>query len=273
MQSKRPWFAYAILVVWALVVLGPLIDMLLLSFKDLSGIISNPLGLPTQWNISNYAQAWIQGDLLTYLVNTAIVSVVSVAAILFLSSMAAYAIARFQFPGNQLVYLFFLSGLALPIQMIAVPLFILMRDLGLVDNVASVILIYASSGMSFSVFLLVNFIRHVPQDLEEAALLDGASYFQIYWRIILPLIRPSLGTVGLLNFISAWNGFFFPLILLSNPDQMTVAVGVLSFVGQYATQWNLLLPALVIVTLPTVIVFIIVSQQFIRNMTAGAIKL
>ncbi|HEY7415399.1 MAG TPA: ABC transporter permease subunit, partial [Ktedonobacteraceae bacterium] len=109
--------------------------------------------------------------------------------------------------------------------------------------------------------------------LEEAALLDGASYFQIYWRIVLPLIRPSLGTVALLNFISAWNGFFFPLILLSNPDQMTVAVGVLSFVGQYATAWNLLLPALVIVTLPTAIVFIIVSQQFIRNMTAGAIKL
>jgi raffinose/stachyose/melibiose transport system permease protein len=273
MQSKRPWFAYGILVVWALIVLGPLIDMLLLSFKDLSGIVSDPLGLPTQWNVSNYTQAWTQGNIQTYLVNTAIVSVVSVAAILLLSSMAAYAIARFQFPGNQLVYLFFLSGLALPIQMIAVPLFILMRDLGLIDNILSVVLIYVGSGMSFSVFLLVNFIRHIPLDLEEAALLDGASYFQIYWRIVLPLIRPSLGTVGLLNFISAWNGFFFPLILLSNPDQMTVAVGVLSFVGQYATQWNFLLPALIIVTLPTVIVFIVVSRQFIRNMTAGAIKL
>ena len=273
MQSKRSWFAYVLLAVWALIVLGPLIDMLLLSFKDLPGIISDPLGLPTQWNVSNYTQAWTQGNLQTYLVNTAIVSLVSVTAILLLSSMAAYAIARFQFPGNQLIYLFFLSGLALPIQMIAVPLFILMRDLGLVDNILSVILIYVGSGMSFSVFLLVNFIRHIPLDLEEAALLDGASYFQIYWRIVLPLIRPSLGTVGLLNFISAWNGFFFPLILLSNPDQMTVAVGVLSFVGQYATQWNFLLPALVIVTLPTVIVFIIVSQQFIRNVTAGAIKL
>lgn len=273
MQAKRPWLAYGLLAIWALIVLWPLIDMFLLSFKDLAGIIGNPLGLPTQWNFSNYVQAWTQGNLLVYLINTAIVSLLSVTAILFLSSMAAYVIARFHFPGNQFVYLFFLSGLALPIQMIAIPVFILMRDLGLVDNFLSVILIYVGSGMSFSVFLLVNFIRHIPLDLEEAAFLDGASHFQIYWRIILPLIRPSLGTVGLLNFITAWNGFFFPLILLSDPNQMTVAVGVLSFIGEYAAQWNLLLPALIIVSLPTVVVFIIASRQFIRNMTAGAIKL
>src|SRR5579875_2597858 len=113
MQAKRPWLAYGLLVIWALIVLGPLIDMLLLSFKDLAGIVSNPLGLPTQWNFSNYAQAWTQGDLLVYLINTAIVSVVSVVAILLFSSMAAYVIARFHFPGNQFIYLFFLSGLAL----------------------------------------------------------------------------------------------------------------------------------------------------------------
>jgi len=273
MQFKRPIFAYILLVLAGIVALYPLLDMLLMSFKDLPGIITHPFGWPSTWHFDNYITAWTQGNLLTYLVNTAIVAVVAVAVIIFFSSMAAYAIARFEFRGNQIIYLTFLAGLALPIQMIAVPLFILMKQLSLIDNLLSVILIYSASGLSFSVFLLVNFIRSVPKDLEEAAFLDGATHFQVYWHVVLPLIRPSLSVTALLNFLSAWNGFFFPLILLSNPNHMTVAVGVLSFVGQYSTQWNLLLPALVIVMLPTIIVFALASKQFIRNMTAGAVKM
>jgi len=273
MQIKRPFIVYIVLILFAIIALYPLIDMVLMSFKSLPGIISHPFSLPTKWHWTNYSTAWNQGNLLSYLINTTIVSVSSVAIIIFFSSMAAYVIARFEFKGNQWIYLMFLAGLALPIQMIAVPLFILMKQLFLVGNLLSVILIYSASGLSFSVFLLVNFIRSVPKDLEEAAFLDGASHFQTYWRVILPLIRPSLSTTALLNFISAWNGFFFPLILLSNPNKMTVAVGVLSFVGQYSTEWNLLLPALVIVILPTIIVFAIASRQFIRNMTAGAVKM
>lgn len=273
MQFKRPVVAYIILVIFAIVALYPLLDMVFMSLKDLPGIISSPFSWPSSWHFENYSTAWSQGNLLSYLINTAIVSVVSVVVIIFFSSMAAYVIARFQFKGNQLIYLTFLAGLALPIQMIAVPLFILMTQLHLIDNLLSIILIYGASGLSFSVFLLVNFIRSVPKDLEEAAFLDGANYFQTYWHVILPLIRPSLSVTALLNFINAWNGFFFPLILLSNPNRMTVAVGVLSFVGQYSTQWNLLLPALVIVMLPTIIVFALASRQFIRNMTAGAVKM
>ncbi|SFU45158.1 carbohydrate ABC transporter permease [Alicyclobacillus macrosporangiidus] len=273
MQAKRPWIQYVILVIYALIVILPLLNLVFLSFKDLAGIAQHPFGPPATWHWSNYAQAWTDGNLLTYLVNTAIVSVLSVFIILLFSSAAAYVLARFEFRGNQLIYLTFLAGLALPIQMIAIPLFILMKHLNLLDHLLSVVLVYSASGLSFSVFLLVNFIRSVPRDLEEAAFLDGANHWQVYIRVILPLIRPSLTTVGLLNFIHSWNGFFFPLILLSNPEHMTVAVGVLSFIGEYATQWNLLLPALVIVMLPTIIVFVIASRQFIRNMTAGAIKI
>ncbi|MCL6441906.1 MAG: carbohydrate ABC transporter permease [Alicyclobacillus sp.] len=273
MQFKRPIIAYIILVLFAIIALYPLFNMVLMSFKDLPGIMSQPFSWPTSWNLSNYTTAWTQGNLSSYLINTAIVSLVSVATILFFSSMAAYVIARFEFRGNQLIYLTFLAGLALPIQMIAVPLFILMKHLYLLNNLLSVILIYSSSGLSFSVFLLVNFIRSIPKDLEEAAFLDGATHFQTYWHVILPLIRPSLSATGLLNFITAWNGFFFPLILLSDPNRMTVAVGVLSFIGEYGTQWNLLLPALVIVMLPTIVVFSVASRQFIRNITGGAVKM
>lgn len=273
METKRPIISYLLLIICALVILLPLLDLLSLSFKDLPGIIGQPFALPKVFQWSNYVNAWVEGSIGTFLLNTAIVAVVSVAVIIAFSSMAAYVIARFEFRGNQFIYLAFLAGLALPIQMIAVPMFILMRQLNLLDNLLSVILVYSASGLSFSVFLLVNFIRSIPKDLEEAAMLDGASHVQSFYHVILPLIRPSLTAVALLNFVSAWNGFFFPLILLSDPNQMTVAVGVLSFVGQYATQWNLLLPALVMVMLPTIVVFIVASRQFVRNMTAGALKL
>ncbi len=263
---------YAVLTVFAIIVILPIADMILMSFKSLAGIVGQPLSIPHHWRFSNYGLAWSEGNLLGYLINTAVVAVLSVVLIVFLSSLAAYGIARFKFVGNQAVYLLFLAGLALPIQMIAVPLFILMRQLSLLDHLASVTIIYIASGLSFSVFLLVNFIRHVPRELEEAAFIDGATHFQVYWHVILPLVRPSLSTVAVLNLISAWNNFFFPLILLNNPQRMTVAVGIMSFVGQYATQWNLLLPALVIVMIPTVIAFIVVSRQFVRNMMAGAVK-
>ena len=270
---RRSVLVYGVLILFAAIVIFPLANMILLSFKSLGGIVGHPLSWPTHWHLANYGHAWQEGNLLAYLVNTAVVAIIAVTAITFLSSMAAYGIARFRFRGNQFIYLFFLAGLALPIQMIAVPLFILMRQLNLLDHLASVTIVYIASGLSFSVFLLVNFIRNVPRDLEEAALVDGAHPWQIYWHVVLPLVRPSLSVVAILNFIAAWNNFFFPLILLTNPSRMTVAVGVMSFVGQYATQWNLLLPALVIVTLPTMAAFIIVSRQFIRNMMAGAIKL
>ena len=269
----RRFLTYGPLLIYAMIVIFPIANMVLLSFKSLDGIVSHPLGWPNHWYFSNFIEAWQEGNLGRYLINTAVVTLLSVTGIILFSSMAAYAIARFEFRGNQGIFLLFLAGLALPIQMIAVPLFILMHQLNLLNQLSSVVLIYVASGLSFSVFLLVNFIRNIPKDLEEAAFLDGASPIQVYWHIILPLIRPSLSIVTVLNFIAAWNNFFFPLILLTSPSKMTIAVGVMSFVGQYSTQWNLLLAALVIVTLPAMVVFGLMSRQFVRNMMAGAIKL
>lgn len=264
---------YILLALGALIMLFPLIDMVLMSFKSMSEMGTAPVGLPQTWLFSNYGTAWSQGNLGQYLVNSAIVSACSVVFVLLLSSLAAYVLARFEFPGNAFIYLLFLAGLALPIQLIAVPLFIIMKDLSLLNTLISVILVYTASGMSFSVFLLVNFFRTIPVDLEEAASIEGANSLSIYWLIMLPLLRPALTTVGLFNFVSSWNALFFPLIFLNDNSKMTVTVGVLSFVGQYSTQWNLLLPALVIITLPTVLVCIVASRQFIRGLTAGALRM
>ena len=271
MQSRHSLLAYSLLSVYGLLVFLPLLDMAFLSLKDMMGIASSPLTPPVHPVWSNYVTAWGQGDLGQYLVNSVVVSGASVALIVLLSSMAAYAIARLAFPGNQGVYLLFLAGLALPIQILAVPLFILMHNLHLIDNLLSVILIYSASGLSFSIFLLVVFIRSIPTALDESAYIDGAGHFQVYRHIILPLLGPAVSVVAILSFLNTWNGFFFPLILLTNPGHMTVAVGVLSFAGQFGTAWNLLLPALVIVMLPTIVVFAISSRWFVRSLTAGAL--
>lgn len=263
---------YVIACLWGAIVLFPLLDLLVLSVKTLPEIVSHPFQWPTHIHWSNYVVAWTQGDIGRLLLNTAVVAIGSVVVVVSLSSAAAYVLGRFAFRGNQAIYLMFLSGLALPIQLLAVPLFVLIRQLGLLDNPLSLVLVYGSSGLSFSVFLLTSFVRSVPKELEEAAFMEGATPFQVYLRVVMPIMRPVLATVALFNFVGAWNGFFFPLVLLTSPARMTVSVGVLSFVGVYSTQWNYLVPALIMVMLPMVLVFSLASRQFIRGLTAGALK-
>lgn len=263
---------YAVLVLYALIVLFPILDMVFLSVKSLPGIVSFPFRLPHAIEWQNYVTAWTQGHIGRYIFNTAWMALASVFVVLSLSSAAAYVLGRYDFRGNQTIYLMFLAGLALPIQMLAVPLFVIMRQLNLVDDPLSLVVIYGASGLSFTIFLLTNFARSIPRELEEAAFMEGASPFRVYLQVVVPLMRPILGTAALFNFVGAWNGFFFPLVLLSSTSSMTVSVGVLSFVGVYSTQWNYLIPALLMVMLPTVIVFLLASRQFIRGLTAGALK-
>lgn len=274
---KRPGglrgVSHTLLVIYSIVVLAPLLFIVYLSVKDISGIIGTPLSLPKSVQVNNYTQAWTGGDLGQFLLNTIVVAVVSVAAILLFSSLAAFVIARYTFTGRQLLYLFFISGMALPIQIIALPIFILVKNIHLLDTLPSLMLVYSAAGISFSVFLLVNFMRNIPDELQEAAVVDGAGPVRIYWHIILPLVRPVLAIVAIFQFIAAWKEFFMPLLLIQNPQNMTVAVGVLSFVGQYGTQWQFLLAALVIVSIPSIVGFLLVSKQFRRSLMSGGVKM
>jgi raffinose/stachyose/melibiose transport system permease protein len=258
---------------YALVVIVPVLNMVLMSFKSYAEILRFPLGLPSRWHWENYLSAWTKGNLGQLLANTLLVGLASTALVLVCGSMAAYVIARFAFRGNQPIYLTFMAGMALPVQMLAIPMFVVMRQLSLIDNLLSLILAYSAAGLAFSVFLLVNFVRSIPRELDEAAYIDGAGPGAIFVQIILPLLRPALTTVGVFQFVAAWNGFFFPLVFIQDPEHMTVTVGVLSFVGQYGTEWDLLLPALVIVMIPTILVFVFASKQFTRNIAAGAVKM
>jgi raffinose/stachyose/melibiose transport system permease protein len=272
-RRERHAGAHIVLAIYSVIVLVPLVFVVFLSFKDVGGILGTPLQWPDQFHPENYGQAWQAGNLMRLLVNTVIVTVLSVAAILLLSSLAAYVIARYRFAGNQLLYLYFVSGMALPIQLVALPIFVLVRNLNLLNSLLGLIVVMAAGGMSFSVFLLVNFMRAIPWELQEAATVDGAGILRIYWHVILPLVRPALGIVAIFQFLAIWKEFFLPLLLVQDAGKMTVSVGILNFVGQYTTQWQLLLAGIVIVSLPTIIGFLLVSRQFRRNMMAGAVKL
>ncbi len=265
--------AQFILLGYAAIVVYPLLIMLASSLKTTGEIFENPLGLiPETIRWSNYIDAWNQANFGTYFRNSIFVGVVSVALILFFGSMAAYVLARFSFPGNRAIYLLFIAGFMIPVRLAIVPLFVMMRDLSLLDTLWSLIVVYIAAGMPFTIFLMVNFFRHIPRDLEDAAILDGAGPFQIYYQIMVPLVRPALATVGLFHFLNVWNDFFIPLIFIRSEDLRTVPLGISTFFGEYSNDWALLFAALSISIMPVIVAYLLASRQFIAGLTSGAIK-
>lgn len=262
----------AVLLLWVLVNLLPITVMLLSGFKSTVEILTKPFGLPGKWSFANYVTAWKQAQFATYFRNSILVSVLSIAAIVFVSSMAAYVLARFDFPAKRAVYLYILAGLILPARLAVIPIFLLMRRIGLLDSLAGLILVYTASGISFSAFLLYNFFKSIPVDLEDSARMDGAGNFRIYWQINLPLLRPALATVAIFNFINVWNDFFFPLIFINARSKRTIPLGIQAFFGEYAIQWDLLFAGLNIAIVPVIVLFVVLSKQFISGLTEGAIK-
>ncbi len=252
--------------------LFPIAIMVLSSFKSTKEIFLKPFSLPTTWRISNYVHAWQEANFAAYFRNSVVVTALSIVAIVLVSSMAAYVIARFEFPGRRAIYLYLISGLALPTRLAIIPIFLLVRAVRLQDTLTSLVLVYTAGGIAFSLFLLVNFFKKLPKELEDSARIDGAGPFRIYWQVDLPLLRPAIATVAMFNFIDVWNDFFFPLILLSSDAKKTVPLGVQAFFGEFSVQWDLLFAALNISVLPVLLIFVILSKQFIAGLTEGALK-
>ena len=262
-----------VLIAYGLVVVYPLLIMIASSLKTTGEIFANPLQLiPESARFINYVDAWNQANFGTYFRNSIFIGLVSVFLILWFGSMAAFVLARFSFPGNRAIYLLFLAGFMIPVRLAIVPLFIMMRQLHLLDTLWSLIVVYVAGGMPFTIFLMVNFFRHVPRDLEDAAILDGAGPFQVYYQIMLPLVRPALATVGLFHFLNVWNDFFFPLIFIRSENLRTVPLGVSTFFGEYTNDWSLMFAALSISILPVIAVYLMASKQFIAGLTSGALK-
>ncbi|GIO04258.1 sugar ABC transporter permease [Brevibacillus reuszeri] len=264
---------YVLAYLFMLISLYPIVLMIASSFKTNMQIFENPLSLlPTAFSLDTYRKLWEVVPFADFLMNSIFVSVMSVLLITVFSAMAAFYLARFSYKWTGVLYFFFLLGLMIPIKLGLVPLFILMKNLGLLNSLWSLILIYTASGIPISVFILTGFFRTLPVELEEAARIDGCNHFQVFWRVLLPLIRPALATVVIINFIHAWNDFFFPLIFIQSDALKTIPVGMMVLFGEYETDWSLLFAGLTLSALPMIGVFLMASRQFMEGLTAGAVK-
>jgi raffinose/stachyose/melibiose transport system permease protein len=254
---------------YAAVALAPLVLMVVGSLRTEQELADRPLGLPLRPAFENYANAWSQGSFSTYFGNSVLVTVGSVLLGTGVSVLAAYALARYRFVGRGLLSAYFLAGLMLPIRLGIVPVFYLLNSLGLIDSRLGLICVYAASGVPFSVFVLTAFFRQLPDELEEAARIDGAGELRIFGQIMMPLVRPALTTVALFQFIPLWNDFFFPLVLIGDTGKYTLPVGLTRFVAEFETAHAQLYAGLVITTIPLVVLFLLATKQIVAGLTAG----
>lgn len=261
-----------VLLLNAFLVLAPMAIMGVSAFKSTREIFQHPFALPGVWRWENFARVWVEARFALYFRNSVLVTIASVVIVVILGAMAGYALGRFRFRGNDLVYLYFLSGLMLPIRLGIIPLFILMRTLHLLDTLWALILTYAASGLPSAVFILTGFFRTLPADLDSAARIDGAGEWLIFRRIMVPLVRPALVIVAVYNLIPIWNDFFFPLVFIQTDRWKTLPLGMTTFFGQYSADWGALFAGLTLAAVPVVTLYALLSQQFIRGLTAGAVK-
>ena len=259
------------LLIYSIIAVVLILITVLSSFKTKSDLVTNTLGFPRSFTLDSYEQVLIHDRFWLYFLNSTIVSVGGVALLLFVSSMAGYGLSKFRFKGKNGLRSYFLLGLMFPIQLGILPLFVMLRALDLINNLLGLILLYAAN-MSFAVFVLSNFLRTVPDALIECARIDGASEFLIYRKIVLPLSRPVLSTVGLISFVTMWNDFYLPLVFLTKENVRTLTLGVYRYMNNFLENWHLVFAAVTVALVPVIVVFFLFSNQIIAGLTGGAVK-
>ncbi|MDR0497799.1 MAG: carbohydrate ABC transporter permease [Treponema sp.] len=264
--------AHVVLIIWSFIVLFPLWIMVINSFKDRLSIYQNPFGLPEKWHFINYSAVLGDGDFLIYFKNSFVAVLLSLALLLIAGSLAAYALANWRGKASRAVYFFFIAGMMLPIKIASIRILELVRFLGLINTVWSLIPVYTAMGLPVAVFILTAFIRQIPYELTEAGIIDGAGRLGVFTRIIAPLLRPALATAAIYNLVPFWNDLWFPLIFITDDRAKTLLLGVTRLFGQYQTDWSKVLAVLTLSAVPVISLYLMMSKQFIKGLTAGAVK-
>jgi multiple sugar transport system permease protein len=263
---------HVFLIIGAIVMVVPFLWMMVTSLETTAQAFSIPPSfIPNPFKWGNYLESFNALPFNLAYMNSAIVSVSVTFFQLITCSMAAYAFARIQFPGREIIFFAFLATLMIPFQLTIIPIFLTMKQLGLLDTLLSLILPPALFS-AFGVFLLRQFILGLPIELEEAAIMDGANRWTIFWQIIIPLLRGPLAALGIFTFIGQWNDFFRPLIMLNTPSNFTVPLMLSQFRGQYATQWTLVMAGSVIAIFPLLIVYVLAQRHIIKGIAMTGLK-
>lgn len=263
---------HAILWLVGVFMVTPLLYALVSGFKSTAQLSTNTFGLPDPWVTSNYTSLLGSGTFWRSIGSSTVIAVLTALLTVGASALAAYALARFAFRGRELLFTVFTMGLMFPFAVAILPLFILLRTFGLLDNPWGVILPQAAFGLPMTIVILRGFFREIPGELEEAATLDGCSSFGFFWRILLPLARPALGTVSVLAIVGSWNNFLLPLLVFSEPTWWTIPVGIQQFQGQYASDVARIFAYLVLAMAPALAFYAVAERQLIGGITLGATK-
>lgn len=263
---------YTILIAFSITCLYPLIWLVLNSFKTNSELFSNPWGFSSEFMFENYKTAWIAGKIGISFFNSALVAVISMLITIIIASMAAFAITRLKWKLSGMVLSFFLLGVMIPIHSTLIPLFTMFNKIKLTNHYTALILPYVAFALPTSIFILTGFMSTISKEIEEAVIIDGGSMAGVFWRVILPLCKSSIATISIFNFVSMWNELMFALIFMSDPNKMTLPVSLTRFKGQYSTNWTVQLSAIVIMVIPSISVYLSLSDKIIESMTIGAVK-
>lgn len=263
--------AYILLSLFAIIIIIPLIWMLITGFKTNQEMFLNPFALPDEWHFENYVDAWNQG-IGVYLRNSVVITVLATVLSTFVSCLAAYPLARLNFRSKKLWIYLILGGLMLAPQSSVISLFRMVKLAGLYDTQTSLILIDAAFRIPFATFLIMTFYRSISYSLDESAYIDGASTWQIFTGIIVPLSKPIIASCAIVSFRAVWNELMFANIMLQSTNKKTVPIGLMNFQGMTTTNWTLVVASMVIASLPLVIAFLLLQKQFVRGLTAGSVK-
>lgn len=263
---------YAVLLAVTAVIVIPVVYAVLSGFRDAPQLAANPVGLPNPWVWTNYTDSLMSASFWVQLRNSAVVAGLSTVVVVLFAALAAFVIARREFPGRELAYTVFTLGLLFPATVAILPLLILVRDLGLLDNPLGLALPEAAFGLPLTIIILRPFFRSIPKELEDAAALDGCGPLGFFFRILLPLARPALVTVAVLAIVSSWNQFLLPLVMLSDAQNWTLPLGVTNFSTQYTTDTARIVAYTALALVPALAFYLVAERQLVGGLTSGAVK-
>jgi raffinose/stachyose/melibiose transport system permease protein len=256
----------------ALIVLFPLYLIMITAVKSPNDIAMSPFGWPKGFVFNNFVQAWQSGHFDWGFRNSLFIAVISITFIVFIGALAAYPLARKPSRVNNLIYILFISLIMVPFQMAMIPLYKLIKGLEWINTYRAVICINIATSMPLVIFLYTGFMKSIPKELEESAIIDGCNELMIFWRIVFPLLKPATATVIILNTLQIWNDFLMPMLFLQKAEYRTIPVALFAFQGQYNNNWSLLFAAMALAMIPMLIMFLILQRDFIKGITAGSVK-
>lgn len=271
LQRWTHMFSYLILAAGSVIMLLPFLWMISSSLKNLEESMEIPIRwIPNVFRFSNYAEVFVVIPMARFILNTLFISLSTTALALLFCTMAAYAFARIDFKGKHVLFYLFLSALMIPQQVTMIPNFLMMKYFGWINTYYA--LIIPSIFTAFGIFMMRQFFLTIPKELEEAARIDGCNRFRIYWMIMLPLSKPALVTLGIFNFLSEWNSFLWPLLVIDNVNLQPIQVGLKTFEGEFGTQWHLLMAGALIAELPIIIFYLFCQRYIIAGIATSGIK-